>query len=348
MPLRWRRDRRFGTSLLLVGLWGLASAVAQAEENFDPATHPEVREMLDSLSRQGLPSHELEAAMQAARYRPQVLDAMSHAAERRLRWDEYRDIFIQPERIRQGVAFLKKHHEALARAEKVYGVPPEIVVAILGVETQYGQHKGTHRVLDSLSTLAFHHPSRGIFFRGELEAFLDITLGQDVDPTTLRGSYAGAMGYPQFIPTSYQAYAVDFDFDGLKDLWNNPVDAIGSIANYFSEHGWQRHQAVLVEAAGPDVLPSSITFNRTEPPNTSISALQRVGIEPTAGRLRPDDEVVPLALDFADGHIRYVLGLDNFHVITRYNHSHLYAMAVATLAQRIQTAMSGKAQGDGA
>ncbi|OLO03579.1 lytic murein transglycosylase B [Salinicola socius] len=340
MPLRWRRERRFSISLLLVSLLGMASAVAQAEENFDPATDPDVGAMLEGLSQQGLPRQKLEAAMQAAQYRPQVLKAMNHAAERRLRWDEYRDIFIQPERIRQGVAFLKSHHEALARAEKVYGVPPEIVVAILGVETQYGQHKGTHRVLDSLSTLAFHHPSRGTFFRGELEAFLEITLGQGVDPATLYGSYAGAMGYPQFIPTSYQAYAVDFDFDGLKDLWNNPVDAIGSIANYFGEHGWRRHQAVLVEASGPEVLPSSIGFNRTEPPDTSVTTLEQAGIEPTAGRLQPGDKVVPLALDFADGHVRYVLGLDNFYVITRYNHSHLYAMAVATLAQRIQTAMS--------
>jgi len=339
MPLRWRQERRFSFSLLLVGLLGLASAAAQAEESFDPATHPEVRAMLDSLTQQGLPSRALETAMQAAEYRPQVLNAMSHAAERRLRWDEYREIFIQPERIRQGVAFLEANHEALARAEKVYGVPPEVVVAILGVETQYGQHKGTHRVLDSLSTLAFHHPSRGTFFRGELEAFLAITLGQGVDPATLYGSYAGAMGYPQFIPTSYQAYAVDFDGDGLKDLWNNPVDAIGSIANYFSEHGWRRAQAVVVEASGPDTLPPSIAFNRIEPPATTVAALKGVGIEPTAGDLQPDDKVMPLALDFADGHVRYVMGLNNFYVITRYNHSHLYAMAVATLAQRIQTAM---------
>lgn len=343
MPLRWRRDRRFSISLLLVGLWGLASAAAQAEENFDPTTHPEVQEMVEALSRKGLPSHELEAAMQAAQYRPQVLEAMDHAAERRLRWDEYRDIFIQPERIRQGVAFLEKYHETLARAEKVYGVPPEIVVAILGVETQYGSHKGSHRVLDSLSTLAFHHPTRGDFFRGELMAFLEITLGQGVDPESQYGSYAGAMGYPQFIPTSYQAYAVDFDDDGLKDLWNDPVDAIGSIANYFSEHGWRRNQAVLVEASGPAILPPSIPFNRTEPPATSVRALAQVGIQPTAGSLQPDDEVMPLALDFADGHVRYVLGRYNFYVITRYNHSHLYAMAVATLAQHIQTAMEGGA-----
>lgn len=339
MPLRWRREVRFSLTLLLVGLLGMASAAAQGEEDFDPATHPEVKAMLESLSRQGVSKRELDAAMRAARYRPQVLEAMSHAAERRLRWDEYRDIFIQPERIRQGVAFLDANREALARAERRYGVPPEVVVAILGVETQYGRHKGTHRVLDSLSTLAFHHPTRGGFFRGELEAFLEITLGQGVDPQTLYGSYAGAMGYPQFIPTSYQAYAVDFDGDGLKDLWNDPVDAIGSIANYFSEHGWQRHRPVLVEASGPEALPPDVKFNRTEPPDTTVEALKRVGIEPTAGNLQPQDKVVPLALDFADGHVRYVLGLDNFHVITRYNHSHLYAMAVATLAQRIQTAM---------
>ncbi|OLO09023.1 lytic murein transglycosylase B [Salinicola sp. MH3R3-1] len=339
MPLRCKQERRFRITLLLIGLLCSIGPAAQADDDFDPATHPEVRTMLDSLSKQGLASRELNAAMQAAQYRPQVLDAMSHAAERRLRWDEYRDIFIQPQRIQQGVAFLNENRDALARAERVYGVPPEVIVAILGVETQYGRHKGTHRVLDSLSTLAFHHPSRGAFFRGELEAFLGITLGQGVDPTTLLGSYAGAMGYPQFIPTSYRAYAVDFDGDGLKDLWNNPVDAIGSIANYFSEHGWQRHQPVLVEASGPDTLPPSIDFNRTEPPNTSLEALKRVGIEPTAGNLSSSDEVVPLALDFADGHVRYVMGLNNFYVITRYNHSHLYAMAVATLAQRIQTAM---------
>ncbi|KAA0019358.1 lytic murein transglycosylase B [Salinicola corii] len=317
----------------------MASAAAQGEEDFDPATHPEVKAMLESLSRQGVSEQELDAAMRAARYRPQVLEAMNHAAERRLRWDEYRDIFIQPERIRQGVAFLDANREALERAERRYGVPPEVVVAILGVETQYGRHKGTHRVLDSLSTLAFHHPTRSGFFRGELAAFLEITLGQGVDPQTLYGSYAGAMGYPQFIPTSYQAYAVDFDGDGLKDLWNDPVDAIGSIANYFSEHGWQRHRPVLVEASGPEALPPDVKFNRTAPPDTTVEALKRVGIEPTAGNLQPQDKVVPLALDFADGHVRYVLGLDNFHVITRYNHSHLYAMAVATLAQRIQTAM---------
>lgn len=337
--------KTYRAGIIVLALWtGLVIATsAQAADDFDPASHPEVRSMLETLAQQGLPRDQLTSAMRAARYRPQVLDAMSHAAERRLRWDEYRDIFIQPERVHQGVAFFEANREALMRAERTYGVPPEVIVAILGVETQYGRHKGSHRVLDSLSTLAFHHPTRGDFFRGELMAFLEITLGQGVDPESQYGSYAGAMGYPQFIPTSYQAYAVDFDDDGLKDLWNDPVDAIGSIANYFSEHGWHRNQAVLVEASGPAILPPSIPFNRTEPPATSVRALAQVGIQPTAGSLQPDDEVMPLALDFADGHVRYVLGRYNFYVITRYNHSHLYAMAVATLAQHIQTAMEGGA-----
>ncbi|WP_110687517.1 lytic murein transglycosylase B [Salinicola aestuarinus] len=339
MAMRWSRGWLMGALVVSTMLGNLASA----DDDFDPETHPEVRTMLDALEQQGLEEASLVSTMREANYRPQVLEAMNHAAERRLRWDEYREIFIQPERIRQGVAFLNAHRETLERAEREYGVPPEVIVAILGVETQYGRHKGTHRVLDSLATLAFHHPSRGKFFRGELKAYLAITLGQGVDPASRYGSYAGAMGYPQFIPTSYQAYAVDFDHDGLKDLWDNPVDAIGSIGNYFAEHGWRRNQAVLVEASGPDALPPSLTFNRTQPPDTRVDALREVGIQPTAGDLMPSDTVMPIALDFADGHSRYVLGLNNFYVITRYNHSHLYAMAVATLAQRIQTARDGGA-----
>ncbi|WP_204352582.1 lytic murein transglycosylase B [Salinicola halophilus] len=339
MARRWSKGWLVGALVVAAMLGGAASA----DDDFDPETHPEVRAMLEALEQQGLDGAALETTLREANFRPQVLEAMNHAAERRLRWDEYREIFIQPERIRQGVAFLNEHRQTLERAEREYGVPPEVIVAILGVETQYGRHKGTHRVLDSLATLAFHHPSRGAFFLGELKAYLAITLGQGVDPASRYGSYAGAMGYPQFIPTSYQAYAVDFDHDGLKDLWDNPVDAIGSIANYFHEHGWRRGEAVLVEASGPDALPQSIAFNRTEPPSTTVESLRKAGIEPTAGRLTPADQVMPIALDFADGHSRYVMGLNNFYVITRYNHSHLYAMAVATLAQRIQTARDGGA-----
>ncbi|HSP32356.1 MAG TPA: lytic murein transglycosylase, partial [Halomonas sp.] len=202
----------------------------------------------------------------------------------------------------------------------------------------YGRHKGQHRVLDSLATLAFYHPSRGSFFRGELAAFLRIAYEQQVDPTELRGSYAGAMGYPQFIPTSYQAYAVDFDDDGVRDLWENPVDAIGSVANYFAEHGWKPDAAIYHQASGPEVLSAELlqelSFNQTSSPTVSIAQLAAHGLEPNEPL---DDElpVVPLALEFADGETHYRFGEYNFYVITRYNHSHLYAMAVAELAEAI-------------
>jgi len=264
-----------------------------------------------------------------------VLDAMAGAAERRLRWFEYRDIFLTEQRIDEGAAFMKAHADALAHAESEYGVPPEVITAIMGVETYYGRHKGRHKVLDSLATLAFHHPVRGDFFRGELAAFLTIAYQQEVAPESLYGSYAGAMGYPQFIPTSYQAYAVDFDGDAKRDLWNNPVDAIGSVANYFAEHGWQRGGAIYHEAEGPEELPEALSFNQTVRPSTTAAEAAEQGVV-TETSLTPDTPVVPLVLEYADGQESYRLGEYNFYVITRYNHSHLYAMAVAELAEAIK------------
>ena len=230
---------------------------------------------------------------------------------------------------------MKAHADALAHAESEYGVPPEVITAIMGVETYYGRHKGRHKVLDSLATLAFHHPVRGDFFRGELAAFLTIAYQQEVAPESLYGSYAGAMGYPQFIPTSYQAYAVDFDGDAKRDLWNNPVDAIGSVANYFAEHGWQRGGAIYHEAEGPEELPEALSFNQAVRPSTTAAEAAEQGVV-TETSLTPDTPVVPLVLEYADGQESYRLGEYNFYVITRYNHSHLYAMAVAELAEAIK------------
>ncbi|MCG7599102.1 lytic murein transglycosylase B [Halomonas sp. McH1-25] len=327
------------SSLLLV-------TPAFGAENFDPASHAGARALVDELASEGVDRDWLTLALSRAEYRPAVLEAMSGAAERRLRWDEYRNIFIKPERIEAGVDFIEAHREAFERAEAQYGVPPEIVAAIIGVETFYGRHTGSHRVIDSLATLAFHHPRRGDFFRGELAAFLEITNEQQVDPLTLEGSYAGAMGYPQFIPTSYQAYAVDFDGDGMRDLWHNPVDAIGSVGNYFARHGWTADAPVVSEATGPVSQPDGVAFNRTEEPYVSLAALSAQGIEPAGSSgqgLSDDTRVIPVALDFADDKWAYRLGHHNFYVITRYNHSHLYAMAVTTLAERIRAAMEGEA-----
>lgn len=320
--------------LLLAGL--LAGGVTSVQAgDFDPRRHVEARRLMDELVDQGVDRDWLRAALADAQYRQPVLDAMEGAAERRLRWDEYRAIFLDAQRIANGVAFIETHRDAFDRAEAEYGVPAEIIAAIIGVETRYGGVTGNHRVMDSLATLAFHHPSRGRFFRGELAAFLEITFEEERSPGSLTGSYAGAMGYPQFIPTSYRAYAVDFDGDGIRDLWTNPVDAIGSVANYFAEHGWRVGEPTHHEAEGPASPPDDIDFNRAaRPPAVPAAILAAAGLE-VPGSLADDHRLLPVALEEGEESWRYVLGEHNFYVITRYNHSHLYAMAVVELAEAI-------------
>ncbi|MDT8878481.1 lytic murein transglycosylase B [Halomonas saccharevitans] len=324
------------------GLLALSAAGSTAAD-FDPQRHGEARRLVAELAERGIDRDWLEAAMQAAEYRQSVLDAMSGAAEHRLTWPEYRAIFLDEARIANGAAFIAAHPDAFARAEADFGVPPEVIAAILGVETRYGEITGRHRVLDSLSTLAFHHPSRGRFFRGELAAFLEIAFEQQRAPGSLTGSYAGAMGYPQFIPTSYRAYAVDFDDDGLRDLWTNPVDAIGSVGNYFAEHGWRADAPIYHAVEGPAAPPEGIEFNRAaRPPAVPAARLAASGLE-MPGALADDHRLLPVALEAGEGTWRYVLGEQNFYVITRYNHSHLYAMAVTELAEAIAEARGRKA-----
>ncbi|MFQ3788226.1 lytic murein transglycosylase B [Halomonas sp. A29] len=323
---------RIGGAAAAAALWLLTPTLHAAD--FSPAEREEVRQLVDELAERGIERDWLETALHDAAFQQSVLDAMEGAVERRLRWDEYREIFLQPERIASGVAFIEAHEDAFARAQAEYGVPPEIIAAIIGVETSYGRFTGRHRVIDSLATLAFHHPVRGNFFRGELAAFLEITHEQEVEPGSLKGSYAGAMGYPQFIPTSYRAYAVDFDGDGQRDLWTNPVDAIGSVGNYFTEHGWRRGEPIYTEADGPDTPPGAIDFNRTQRPYLELTELGQAGIVPQE-ELDASTKVIPLALEMDDTAWRYRLGYENFYVITRYNHSHLYAMAVTELAEAI-------------
>ncbi len=333
------RSRRWMPIIIATSSLTCVSLATPAAADFDPSEHPGAKSLVEELVGQDIPRHWLEDALRGAEYRQDVLESMEGAVERRLRWDEYRAIFLTPERIQNGVGFIEAHRQALARAEAQFGVPPEVIAAIIGVETSYGRFTGSHRVLDSLATLAFHHPQRGAFFRGELAAFLDITYEQNVDPDTLKGSYAGAMGYPQFIPTSYRAYAVDFDDDGIRDLWTNPVDAIGSVGNYFARHGWQAGEPVYQEANGPAAPPENIDFNRTDKPYRKVAELAEKGIRPEA-EMDAAQEVIPLALEVDETTWRYRFGHDNFYVITRYNHSHLYAMAVTELAESIRDAMA--------
>lgn len=273
----------------------------------------------------------LQAVFAGAQLSQDVLDAISRPAEA-LPWHRYRAIFLKPKRIRQGTEFWRQHRATLQRAAQVYGVPPEIIVAILGVETRYGRITGRHKVMDALTTLAFDYPKRAKFFTGELEQYLLLTREQSLDPLELTGSYAGAMGIPQFISSSYRAYAVDFDADGRTDIWQNPVDAIGSVGNYFQQHGWRQGAPVTTPATTPAAVPESL-LTRGLKLELSMAELSAGGVG-SALAVDPAAKVKLLQLEQRAGY-EYWLALHNFYVLTRYNHSALYAMAVYQLAQAI-------------
>ncbi|MCY3750083.1 MAG: lytic murein transglycosylase B, partial [Gammaproteobacteria bacterium] len=221
----------------------------------------------------------------------------------------------------------------LERAAEKYGVPVEILVAVIGVETKYGRITGGFKVINSLSTLAFDYPKRSRFFTSELKHFLLLAREQSLDPHTLAGSYAGAMGIPQFMPSSYRAYAVDFDEDGLTDIWDNPADAIGSVGNYLEEHGWRKDAGITSPATVPDSDISALLTDGLEPKLTMADMAE--GGVAAGEEVDAAENVKLLQLENKDGY-EYWLALHNFYVITRYNHSALYAMAVYQLAEAIR------------
>jgi len=269
-----------------------------------------------------------------AKYKQNIIDAISRPAERVLTWAEYQDIFLTEKRIRDGRSFMLEHKDALIAAEKKYGIPPVIVTAVIGVETMYGRITGSFRVLDALSTLSFDYPPRSKFFRKELEQFLLLAREQKQSILDINGSYAGAMGYGQFIPSSYRAYAVDFDEDGFSDIWHNPTDAIGSVANYFAEHGWRKGDEVVVKADPTSDLDDIV--NVSLKPTQTLGDLKKLGVKSSV--IAEDSErISPMRLAGKSGD-EYWLGFTNFYVITRYNHSKLYAMAVYQLSEALRSA----------
>ena len=265
-----------------------------------------------------------------AQYKQSIIDLISRPAERVLNWAQYQDIFLTQRNVVDGVIFMQKNQKALAAATEEYGVPSRIITAIIGVETKYGRVAGGHRVLDALVTLAFNYPPRSSFFRNELKHFILLAREEGKMITELTGSYAGAMGLGQFMPSSYRAYSVDFDGDGFRDIWNNPTDAIGSVANYLAKHGWQRNGQVTLPIEGESV-PEEI-FNISLKPKISVDEVRKLGLRETS--LRPSEMVSPMRL-VGKGGDEFWLGLQNFYVVTRYNHSKLYAMAVYQLSERL-------------
>ena len=273
----------------------------------------------------------LQKIFKQAKFSNRVLKAISKPAEA-LPWYKYRPIFLQPERVKQGIIFWERHKEKLLAAQNEYGVPAEIIVAIIGVETHYGKFTGNDRVLDALATLAFHYPKRSKFFRGELEQYLLLIREQKIDPYTIKGSYAGAMGIPQFISSSYRNYAIDFDADNKIDIWNNPVDAIGSVANYFKQHGWIAGEEIAVRAEVEDGQYLQVS-NKELKPDIKLSEVTSYGIKPQEN-LTQDLKLKILSFENKDDNDIWLV-FTNFYVITRYNHSPLYAMAVYQLAEEI-------------
>lgn len=317
-------------AFLAISILCLADSVAMAQPFQD---RTDVKEFIHMMSRDhDFDETELTTLFAHVQPSEKIIAAITRPAEGKP-WYDYRPIFLTEKRITGGVKFWDQYQKELERAQQRFGVPAQIVTAIIGVETYYGRHKGRYRVMDSLSTLAFNYPKRGKFFRSELAQFLLLSREEKRDPLSFKGSYAGAMGMAQFISSSYRSYAVDFDGDQHRDLWDSPSDAIGSVANYLSRHGWVTGARVTSTAVvHGDGYKKLVDLGLK--PKTSIGEIRSHGIEIT--QPLPDDSLAALlAFETRQGQ-EFWVGLKNFYVITRYNHSPLYAMAVYQLGEEIR------------
>ncbi|GCN72938.1 membrane-bound lytic murein transglycosylase B [Escherichia coli] len=306
----------------------------------DFANNPNAQQFIDRMvNKHGFDRQQLQEILSQAKRLDSVLRLMDNQAPTTSvkppsgpngAWLRYRKKFITPDNVQNGVVFWNQYEDALNRAWQVYGVPPEIIVGIIGVETRWGRVMGKTRILDALATLSFNYPRRAEYFSGELETFLLMARDEQDDPLNLKGSFAGAMGYGQFMPSSYKQYAVDFSGDGHINLWD-PVDAIGSVANYFKAHGWVKGDQVAVMANGQAPgLPNGFKTKY------SISQLAAAGLTPQQP-LGNHQQASLLRLDVGTGY-QYWYGMPNFYTITRYNHSTHYAMAVWQLGQAVALA----------
>ncbi|MEE9345036.1 MAG: lytic murein transglycosylase B [Methylococcales bacterium] len=317
------------TVIIFISLLNIIQTVIADEIDPKPAMQQFKTEM---HNQHGFDKQYLENLFAKIELRDSIIKAISRPAEGKP-WHQYRNIFLTNSRIKGGVEFWNKHETTIRKVAEKYGVPAEIMIAILGVETRYGGNTGSYPVMDAISTLAFLYPKRSPFFRKELEHFLLLTREEGVDPFSLKGSYAGAMGLPQFMPSSYRSYAVDFDGDNRRDIWTNPADTLASIANYFIKHGWQQNKPVAFKVT---VNKNTATpfLNNDLKPLTQAELLRKAGIQ-LDSTIKQDDAVKLLKYELEESD-EYWVGLNNFYVITRYNHSALYALAVYQLSQEIR------------
>lgn len=302
-----------------------------------PVLRPEIEAFIEEMAtKHDYAPGPLRRMFAQVQTRPSIIRAMSTPGTARP-WYEFRRRIVEQGRIEGGLRFWAENAAALERASREFGVPEELMVATIGIETMYGRNMGSFKVLDALSTLAFDYPPRAEFFRGELEQYLLLMRDSGIDSAT-RGSYAGAIGIPQFIPSSYRKYAIDFDGDGRRDLVKSPADAIGSIANYYKSFGWKTGEAVVVPAeAGVADVPAMVAAGIR--PHSKVSELKTRGLL-VPGPVDPNAEATVFSIETESGP-RVLLGLNNFYVITRYNRSVNYAMAVHELSREIKAQMRG-------
>ncbi len=308
---------------------------ALAQEHPPFTAYQEVQALIAQSAAQGVYDQPtLTALFAQAHHLDSVLAAMQHPAEA-MTWAQYEPLFLGADRVAAGVAFWQAHAATLSRAESTYGVPAAVIVAILGVETRYGQRTGQYKVFDTLSTLAFDAPHRTRYFRQELLHFLTLCQQQKMDPASLTGSYAGAMGYPQFMPSAWLNLAVDFDGDGRIDLLHDADDAIGSIAHYLQVKGWR--PGPVIDRADITSQDYDAHLDTNLETSTTIGALRATGLQPQV----PVPDTTPVGVVRLQSHQgrEFWLAYENFYVITRYNHSALYAMAVWQLSQKLAAAM---------
>ena len=327
-----RAYRLLFCSLMIIGLTPAAS-FASTQSGTPIVQSKAIQKVIKQLvSNHGFKKKELETVFRKVERQDKVIELMNRPAEA-LPWYRYRKIFVQETRISQGVEFWQKNLDTLARAEEKYGVPAEVIVAIIGVETRFGRNLGDFRVIDALATLVADYPKRRRFFSKELVHYMKLVRKEKIDPFSIYGSYAGALGKPQFMPSSFLAYAIDFDKDGKRDLSSSDADAIGSVANYLKKHGWNRNQPITGRATVSGDRYHRL-IKKGLKPQVTLDQAHTYGVSLKDGL--PSELKGALIKLEGDQGSEYWVGLKNFYAITRYNHSALYAMAVYQLGQAIR------------
>lgn len=325
-------------AILLTAIAGAGAQSAPTTQSGNYAQREDVHQFIaEMVDRHGFAARELRRLFRRAKYQPGIIAAMTPAPDAPVKsWQGYRALFVSRDRIDSGARFRERHAAALARAALEFGVPAEIIVAIIGVETAYGRNMGSHRIIDALATLAFDFPRRSEYFRSELESFLLFARENGIDVLAAQGSYAGAIGMPQFMPSSFRRFALDYDGDGSRDLYGSAVDAIGSVANFLKAHGWEAGRPVAAKAQVSGGA-FRILVDAGIKPVYRISDLPDYGVG-VAEPFPPDADCALVQLETPGEAPEYWIGLQNFYALTRYNRSSFYAIAVVQLAREIALA----------